>query len=259
MCDKYRDDGYGRSKARISHCIVMLLPRCAAASLMIVAIATSLLVIALPPTAGRVLWLPSRDSNAPCCDSTSHGNDGDTPGCRRDSACAHSCDQCDSLDDCREAQSGSCVWQAEKGKCSNYEGVNTIRDSSSSWNENTATVHIEKDLQNLISRYEQKIGKLKGVLHDFLDTRQQDNGIRKLAKMGKAAGQLLETLPEASLQGHKEGLINIGREMAEMLKTAHVTNHSYVEGAMMRGWPMFRQPYAKYAVHEVRVARALCL
>ena len=130
--------------------------------------------------------------------------------------------------------------------------ANTLRDISdvdSPWNEADAAAHVKEDIRDFLEAYDKQRDKLKNIANDFKKTPLAQGGVRKIAQWGQAMAKLLENIPtDQTSYGDKiyERLV----ETASWLVSSHQEDFSFVEGRVMRGWPMKRREGNRYAVHE---------
>ena len=72
-------------------------------------------------------------------------------------------------------------------------------DTTSTWSRSAAADEIKHDIKAFLERYNKRFPKLEETLEQFIDDRQKEGGIRKLAKWGKAMGLLVEFLPDKAI------------------------------------------------------------
>ena len=106
------------------------------------------------------------------------------------------------------------------------------------WNGKVAKRLTTPDVALLLKSYDSKESKLLAIMADYQETRLKDSGIRLLANWGNALAHLYEVNSEVD----KRKIYKRMAELADLLLTAQETTESYVEGTIMRGWPMYVDP-----------------
>ena len=114
--------------------------------------------------------------------------------------------------------------------------IRPIADTSAKhFDKDIAAKEVEKDIDNFLAAYDNIRDDLNSIANEFDKTRVKDVGIRKLADWGIALSRVYE------LEGMKADnrILDRMRDCARMLLSTRKTQHSYVENAVMRGWPMY--------------------
>ena len=122
-------------------------------------------------------------------------------------------------------------------------------DVDSSWNEADAMAHVKDDIREFLVVYDGKRDYLKGVAKEFEKNPLAQAGVRKIAQWGQSLARLLENIPTDQTK-YGEEIYERLIETAFWLVSSHREEFSYVEGMVMRGWPMKRREGNKYLVHE---------
>ena len=95
---------------------------------------------------------------------------------------------------------------------------NIQSDTKSTWSRSAAANEIKQDIKSFLNQYSQKSAKLEGVLDSFIDSRQKEGGIRKLAKWGKAMGLLIKFLPDEVIQEFRGKIDEVAHKMGNDAK-----------------------------------------
>ena len=135
------------------------------------------------------------------------------------------------------------------GKNAVAKTLRDIPDVDSSWNEANAVAHVKEDIGEFLEAYDKQRGKLKDIAHDFTKVPLAKSGIRKVAQWGQAMAKLLEYLP-TDQTSHGDEIYERLVETASWLASSYQEQFSYVEGKVIRGWPMKRREGNEYVVHE---------
>ena len=106
------------------------------------------------------------------------------------------------------------------------------------WSRKIAKRLTTPDVSLLLKSYDSKESRLLKIMEDYQETRLKDSGIRLLANWGNALAHLYEVDSEVD----KGKIYKRMAELADLLLTAQETAESYVEGTVMRGWPMYVDP-----------------
>ena len=119
------------------------------------------------------------------------------------------------------------------------------------WDIETAKLEVKGDVDTMVQKFDQFRPKLVKIVRQFQVDLEKDEGIRKLAIWGVAFAQLLE-LHAAPAQD--EALYDRLVDSAMLLLSVRKTALSYVEGKVLRGWPMRVGPNDDYPIYEGNVA-----
>ena len=122
-----------------------------------------------------------------------------------------------------------------------------VHTDDSVWNLETAKVEVESDVNIMVQKFDQHRPKLVWIVRQFQLDLQKDEGIRKLAMWGVAFSQLLELRAAPDLD---EALYDRLVDTAMLLLSVRKTAISYVEGEVLRGWPMRVGSNDDYPVYE---------
>ena len=106
------------------------------------------------------------------------------------------------------------------------------------WDEGVARALTTPDVNGLLGSFDNKWPGLMKTMKEYQQTRLKDSGIRLLANWGNALAHLYEIDTEVN----KRRIYKRMAGLADLLLTAQETTESYVEGRVMRGWPMYVDP-----------------
>ena len=122
-------------------------------------------------------------------------------------------------------------------------------DVDSAWNEADAVAQVNDDIRAFLVVFDGKRDYLKGVAKEFEKNPLAQAGVRKIAQWGQSLARLLENIPTYQTS-YGEEIYERLIETAFWLVSSYREEYSYVEGLVMRGWPMKRRERNKYLVHE---------
>ena len=106
------------------------------------------------------------------------------------------------------------------------------------WDESVARELTTPDVKGLLDSFDNKWPSLVETMEEYQKTRLKDSGIRLLANWGNALAHLYEIDTEVN----KHRIYKRMAGLADLLLSAQETTESYVEGGIMRGWPMYVDP-----------------